>query len=108
MDDETREALEGSIRKWEAIVAGTGEDNGRSNCPLCQKFVLLHVTDETQCQGCPVKEHTGVSGCTFSPYEEWEELGINHINQADDREEAVAAAQAELDFLKSLRPKDVG
>ena len=38
MDKATREALLGSIEKWERIVAGTGEDRGTLNCPLCTKF----------------------------------------------------------------------
>src|SRR5262245_41236356 len=33
MDDETLEALNGSIAKWQAIVGGTGEDEGAENCP---------------------------------------------------------------------------
>lgn len=69
MDDETREALEGSIRKWEAIVAGTGTDKGGRNCPLCQMF---NRDNKTHCVGCPVREHTGLAACRNTPYEPWD------------------------------------
>jgi len=38
MDEKTLAALRGSISKWEGIVAGTMQDSGASNCPLCKKF----------------------------------------------------------------------
>jgi hypothetical protein len=38
MDAETLEALKGSIKKHENILAGTGRDKGQKNCPLCQMF----------------------------------------------------------------------
>jgi hypothetical protein len=48
MDEKTLEALKGSIRKWEAIVDGTGEDDGADNCPLCHMFArpFLEADDE--------------------------------------------------------------
>ena len=65
MLEATRTALEGSIRKWEKIVAGTGVDMADENCPLCQLF--------ENCQdgeGCPVDNETG-DGCAGSPYDDW-------------------------------------
>jgi hypothetical protein len=91
MDDRTRRALEGSIRKWEAIVAGTGEDWGTSNCPLCTEFYAFVGVDGDNCRGCPVRERTGYGLCDGSPYERY---------VPGNRE----GAQEELDFLKSLRP----
>jgi len=38
MDVKTKEAVHGSIKKWNRIIAGTGIDLGRYNCPLCQLF----------------------------------------------------------------------
>jgi hypothetical protein len=93
MDDRTREALEGSIRKWEAIVAGTGEDLGAINCPLCAEFYDREDTDsdeKTHCRGCPVHERTGQEHCDGPPYDWYD----------GSRE----AAREELEFLKSLRP----
>jgi hypothetical protein len=96
MDDRTRRALEGSIRKWEAIVAGTGKDLGASNCPLCAEFYdAVDVDEETgeeiNCRGCPVRDRTEHDLCGGSPYERY---------APGNRE----VAREMLDFLKSLRP----
>lgn len=96
MDERTLAALKGSIAKWEAIVAGTGQDEGAANCPLCALFSHF-VNPEAQrgCKGCPVQEETGLSGCDGSPYEECDE----------DRDDFKEMAAAELAFLKSLLPE---
>lgn len=102
MDAETLEALKGSIAKWEAIVAGTGTDEGPGNCPLCQMFI-----DNFKCSGCPVAQAVNDHGCGSTPYdlysqadEEWE------LDEAERSANMAAAAKAELDFLKSLLPKE--
>lgn len=101
MDERTLEALKGSIAKWEGIVAGTVEDQGDINCPLCQKF----NNDDTEwpCRGCPVMDKTGRTYCFESPYQNFftkvKSLGWKN-------EEYRAAAQAEVDFLKSLLPTE--
>lgn len=103
MNEKTLRALKGSIRKWEAIVAGTERDEGTDNCPLCQKFFANY------CEGCPIQEKTGKYCCDGSPYEKWTRTsrpwapvngGYLHTK------ESLAAAKAELKFLKSLLPKD--
>lgn len=99
MDEKTREALEGSIRKWEAIVAGTGADHGSDNCPLCQMFA---TNPKLRCVGCPVMAMTGALGCENSPYDELESHR-DHC-EADECAECRRLQIAELDFLKSLRP----
>ena len=100
MDKRTRTALEGSIAKWEAIVAGTGTDEGIDNCPLCQVFFYEQDASGELCEGCPVKEKTGQTGCEGSPYEDWREIPYIY------GDEAKRLAQAELDFLRSLLPGD--
>src|SRR5947209_6256825 len=52
MEAATLQALKGSIAKWEKIVAGTGADGGRADCPLCSLFY------EYDCAGCPVAAST--------------------------------------------------
>lgn len=64
MNKTTERALRGSIKKWERIVLGTGEDLGSYNCPLCAMFVEKNST----CGGCPV-EQAGHDNCARSPYE---------------------------------------
>lgn len=99
MDERTLTALKGSILKWEAIVAGTGTDDGAANCPLCQ---LFHPSPSSEikrghdCAGCPVQDATGLSHCEGSPYDEWAH---------EDRHEP-EDAEAELKFLRSLLPAE--
>lgn len=95
MDAKTLIALRGSIAKWEGIVQGTVKDEGPDNCPLC----LLFYNDD--CEGCPVSEATGETCCDDSPYPIY--WGIANGQRDGD---PVAAAQAELDFLKSLLPPE--
>jgi hypothetical protein len=98
MDKHTLRALQGSIEKWEAIVAGAGKDEGMENCPLCQRFCSddLSVSDGA-CGGCPVMEKTGKRLCWDTPYGEYS-IGATRGT--------VEAAQAELDFLRSLLPAE--
>lgn len=96
MEAATLKALQGSIAKWEAIVAGTGEDDGAVNCPLC------HLFGDT-CQGCPVMQKTGQFNCGGSPYYKY--AGAIHA-YGTHSSEAIAAAQSELDFLRGLLPKE--
>jgi len=106
MNKATREALEGSIRKWRAIVKGTGVDGGSDNCPLCQMFI------SRECLGCPVAEVTHRIDCDGSPYMAaarlMEKVDPDQVPFHPRRavtKEAKELAQAELDFLISLRPK---
>jgi hypothetical protein len=102
MDPNTLRALKGSIAKWEAIVDGTGVDNGPDNCPLCQLFRNASG-NRVRCDGCPVAMHTGETGCHGTPYDAYEEE--ENLGDLSDGEMKNLAA-AELSFLKSLLPKD--
>ena len=105
MNPETLEALEGSIKKWTAIVRSTkAEDRGVRNCPLCQLFFSDY------CMGCPVEKKTGVSGCKGSPYIDW----IEHMQRIHvlsdyschkDCPDCLRLAKAELKFLRGLLPE---
>lgn len=96
------EALEGSISKWESIVAGTGVDLGPQNCPLCQKYYCV------DCRGCPVFEKSGKTHCEGTPYDEWDEHHLaEHLDDSTKLKSKCDTckeiAQAEVDFLKGLR-----
>lgn len=105
-DNITREqALDLAIEKWELIADHAGEvDNfGGRSCALCR----LYYRDEEDdtCEGCPVWEKTGRSGCDGTPFEQYLEN-----DKGDESEESKARlrqyALAEVEFLKSLKKAD--
>ena len=104
---QTAKALEGSIRKWQKIVKGTGVDQGETNCPLCKLFNKRPLW----CRGCPVMEKTSVAGCLGTSYHDF--LGAatirtdkdNFSQRAAETPRAKRHAQRMLDFLKGLRVK---
>lgn len=103
MDARTLEALKGSIAKWEGILKGK-PDRGIDDCVLCQVFV------RDSCLGCPVRDRSGHSFCEETPHPAW----IRHHHKAHpgvrpvtvECPECTHLAQAELDFLKGLLPKE--
>ena len=108
MNQETLTALKGSIEKWKKIVAGTGEDHGQENCPLCALFYKDDGSQEEdkECVGCPVMKKTGDPYCTSSPYVAW--LDASPSGEIPTKASSPAlldAAKQELAFLKSLLPK---
>ena len=58
MNARTWKALEGSIKKWEDIVAGKRGDRGSRNCPLCREFQAAVST--------VWRENTGLE---YAPYQ---------------------------------------
>lgn len=101
MDTVTREALEASIKKWEANVAAeTPKDvliTGQ-NCPLCKIFA------GPGCYDCPVMKKTGYDECHNTPYYAAQSALVDWKMGDLSRDEWRLYAQAEVDFLKSLRP----
>lgn len=104
MNPETLKALHGSIKKWQAIVDGTGEELGSINCPLCHLFLYdenqIRLQNGKACLNCPIYEKTEVKFCEGTPY-------YNYIDasEEDEEEDMIKYAKAELEFLKSLMPK---
>jgi len=105
LNEEYEVALEGSIKKWERIVAGKGLDKMGSNCPLCQ------VRDN--CDFCPVSNKSKLDDCHGTPYMKWGKHQIHDHTANPYRcwkitegcKECEKLAKAELDFLISLLPK---
>jgi hypothetical protein len=125
MDAETRVALEASIKHWENNVAAETCDQASTSgedCALCLKFNWRcnpeidrsDNTDENACLNCPVRQPTGEPLCYNTPYYTADEaiyfwsIHIGFDDSADNEFRAAfrIAAQAELDFLRSLLPKD--
>lgn len=112
MDQKTRDALEASIKHHEECLAESRPDLiqlGVKSCALCRQFYKYdRENNELNCDGCPVKERTGENGCEGSPYEDAFDLMLTWESSEEeaDRDRYRAAEQCEIDFLKSLRPKD--
>ncbi len=81
--------LELSIQKWQDIVDGTGIDDMSNNCALCE--VMAQIESGNECDPCPVCRFTTQAQCDGTPYIEY--------RACPSKENA----QAEVDFLKSLR-----
>lgn len=92
-------ALESSIRKWERIAGGSNESIFGNNCALCDMFYHHEENDES-CGGCPMRAATGLPQCEGSPWG-----GVRDLQYIRPDTLFQIAAQKELDFLKSLRPK---
>ena len=99
--DPTREAILGSIDKWQNIVDSTGTDKSTRNCPLCEKFI------QHNCDGCPVMAVSGCIGCRGTPYVEWNNYTcwVKHLlirEMPENYSLALKLAEAELEFLKDV------
>jgi hypothetical protein len=102
MTKKTLTALKGSIAHWERMrddVAAPHESPGPDSCPLCHLYFGRSHCDIR----CPIAaanhEH-----CVGTPYQYAEDLHDPNGVSAAFRE----AAQEEINFLKSLLPKQNG
>lgn len=89
-----------SIKHWKRLRDGREQwDEGpfADSCPLCQRYRVN--TPYGYCFGCPVKDHTGVKNCHRTPYYAAREA---YFKRSENLELARLAAQAEIDFLRSL------
>lgn len=103
IDPETLKALQGSIAKWERVVAEGKDGTNWMDCPLCGLFW------RENCSGCPVRDRTGYRMCQGSPFEAYsdarESADDDGIDDVGTEPTVIEAAKAELDFLKSLLPR---
>lgn len=105
MDTKTREALEASIKHWEENVAAETPNDANTGwraCALCNLFFFKG------CDECPVVDWSGERACKETPYLSALHalrLWRNDASDIDRRDAWRTAAQAELDFLISLRPE---
>ncbi len=101
MEKITLKALRQSIQHWERMVKngylGADQPTG-GQCALCRRFDGACMLKGEKC---PVYEVAGRWGCTSTPFnaacDAWER---------NDADAFKAAAQKEVDFLKSLLPED--
>lgn len=101
MNEAALKALKKSIKHWEEIVGGKDVFWGAPSCALCNEFI------EMGCHGCPVRGETGRAGCEETPYDRFRimALGLSGIG-IGGHPNLIALATDELNFLKSLLPKE--
>jgi len=98
-------ALEASIAKWQFVVSNLENpkqlrghalnDGGTATCGLCLLDDYRTADLMEWCTTCAIYKVTGLRGCGNTPYDEY--------CVANNNEDALEAARAELAFLKSLR-----
>lgn len=106
------DALQKSIQKWERNARVKKFDRAlvdAEDCPLCHLFMLR--SPMSNCNGCPIKEATGLEGCNSTPYDEasdtYDEWNYAHPDEELRLKSAKnfrAAAEKEVLFLKAIRP----
>lgn len=100
MDSNTLQALQESIIKWEKNYANPLQAKiGSKDCPLCQIFNAPGEYNE--CKGCPINDVTNY-GCYNTPYEEFYYV----FTYSPVESKLKILARKELEFLKSLLPKE--
>jgi len=112
--------LEESLEKWQNILRSRNAclDEGTADCPCCAEWFLPNGKDGeplldvsqyyyhplNRCIGCPIRDFTGLTGCSGTPY-------IEFISAAADADESMGpfwnddverAVNAEITFLGNL------
>ncbi len=102
-----KKAMEGSIKKWEAIVRG-GQDDGIDNCPLCKLYF------KNDCKRCNVYVYKERNYCRDTPYDAWRKhqehnhtSKVLHADPPGDQyliecNDCVPLAWAMLEFLNKV------
>lgn len=103
MNAKTLTALKASIAHWERMRDDRecGELPDCQDCPLCKRFLNRSSEEFPWCLGCPVARNTGRIGCQNTPWQ-----FANATFSVGSNRQWRKAAQAEIDFLKSLLPKE--
>jgi len=102
--------LEKATEKWRAILFQSGEDYGSNGCEPCEIYLLgvKRIVKEA-CFGCPIKEHTGKTMCSGTPYDDWiaytSEYRKKHGTRIAFDVRAREIALEELEFLTIVLTK---
>lgn len=112
MTEQALAALKESIEHWRRLYTGKlkfGEGIGPRDCALCRQFNKIYYSTQDgrqgNCDGCPVKERTGLNGCVGTPYDACKDFLDNDEHSLTDGE-FQDLALLELEFLESLLPKE--
>jgi hypothetical protein len=112
--DEVKQAIDNSIEHWEDIVKNPGTfEASAQNCALCKLYhpcrndfndwEYFNFRDVTNCDGCPIKNYTGESLCSGTPYYNYEQAYDDYTSEFIASKELKEAAINELEFLKKVR-----
>lgn len=71
-----------------------------TDCPLCSRYCK---SSYGKCEGCPVEEATGQANCAGTPWRVASNAWFHALRRNDSAWRK--AAQAEIDFLRSLLPR---
>lgn len=85
--------------------ATNGEAPIGTYCPYCQEHNSGPPEKCDNCEGCPIFERTGQTGCTGTPYHEANEAWCDYKDSGWNeslREWWQLKADAEINFLESL------
>lgn len=108
MTPEALTALKASIEHWEDNVACAKQEEalsiGARSCALCRLFHYFYQAN-TGCKGCPIAD-AGHPLCDGSPYDFFEDGRYTDACARGDWDLITHHAQLELDFLRTLLPKD--
>lgn len=106
MEAKTLQALKESIAHWERMRDGKqypGEAPDAIHCALCKLY--YGDPEEPSCVGCPIFEKTGLVDCNGTPFRSARKWWYTRNKPKDfDESEFKKAAQAMIDYLKSLLP----
>lgn len=70
VNSQTRdELLQSAHRKWASLARNPLQKE--VYCGLCQQFISAPNSKKIDCNGCPVKDDTGVPLCLATPYVKW-------------------------------------
>ena len=101
--------LEESLEKWQNILRSRDArlDEGTEDCPCCAQWFLPHGKDVEPCIGCPIRDFTGLHGCSGTPYTEFVSAVEDSSRSFDEGEpiwndDVERAVNAEITFLVNL------
>jgi len=92
------DALVQSIKDWEDIKEQPILYESH-NCPLCE---LTHTACDKDCEGCPIKQYTGIDDCNTTPYYDFVKKFYQYYGDKSAFDILYIVAQEEVDFLKKV------
>lgn len=100
MKEIQKKALINSIKHWEENL----ETAKREKLPYIDGEYCACCVEFTACEGCPIAEYAGDTGCSNTPYDRV--LYFYHYQKIPDWLEFQKRVEEELEFLKKVLETD--